>query len=103
MFTNFYPNRTTPFDASLYISYLPTSLCKNPGDSGKKSRRFSQHSKKCQNYDFRLTNKSANNCITQKVLNFSKKGARKKKKSYKGKITKVTLQMVGKFLVRISH
>ena len=38
------------------IAYLPTSLCKNPGDWGKKSRRFSRHGKKRQNYDFRLTN-----------------------------------------------
>ena len=40
-----------------------------------------RHGKKRQNYDFQLTNKSANNYITQKVLNFSKKGARKKKKT----------------------
>ena len=38
---------------------------KNPGDFIK-SRRFSRHGKKSQNYDFWLTNKSVNSYITQK-------------------------------------
>ena len=60
-------------------AYLPTSFCKNPGDWCKKSRRFSRHGKKRQNYDFWLTNKSVNSYITQKSTLIFKKGGEEKK------------------------